>query len=352
MMNSGNGIKKLMSYYFTRKPALLVYFITKRCNADCLFCFNKGKRENKELSIDEIEKITKSMFPLYWLLISGGEPFLRDDLDRIIGMFRENAGVNYTQVPTNGYLTERIVEKTAAITESFPGMKLVIAVSLDAIGEKHDRMRQLTGCYERAVETIRRLVALKETTPHLGVSINMTLSHYNQEKIIEYYDYFKNNFNVDSVKVGYVRGDVANKEAIEVSDECFNRYRRFFLNELKKSGARGFIPRILRSRDRFLNDMISDIIKTDRMPLSCKAGIHSLVMYEDGNIHACEILRKTIGNIRDYHYDFREFWNSEKATGFRKWRKTCVCTYECALTTSILYNLKSIMKIFFSSLHP
>jgi len=63
-------------------PLVLTFSITNRCNSRCKTCniWKIPAEESEELSLDEIELIFKSMDKLYFLNISGGEPFLRKDL--------------------------------------------------------------------------------------------------------------------------------------------------------------------------------------------------------------------------------------------------------------------------------
>ena len=70
-------------------PVYMVYFITDACNAKCKHCLladgaHPGwetptmEFKRKELSLEEIDKVTASMGKsLMFLLPTGGEPFLR-----------------------------------------------------------------------------------------------------------------------------------------------------------------------------------------------------------------------------------------------------------------------------------
>ena len=55
----------LKNIYFTKKqPVSLIHFLTNRCNARCSFCFidfDNPKTFKGELSIQEIEKMTKNL---------------------------------------------------------------------------------------------------------------------------------------------------------------------------------------------------------------------------------------------------------------------------------------------------
>src|SRR5271169_6423133 len=76
------------------RPIHLTFFLTRRCNAQCPFCFylksKEGGNPAAELTLDEIEKISGSFGSLLWLAFSGGEIYLRDDLVEISRLFYSN----------------------------------------------------------------------------------------------------------------------------------------------------------------------------------------------------------------------------------------------------------------------
>ena len=51
-------------YFFKNEPISLVHFITNRCNARCSFCFidfDDPKTFQGELTLEEIDKLTKNL---------------------------------------------------------------------------------------------------------------------------------------------------------------------------------------------------------------------------------------------------------------------------------------------------
>ena len=77
------------------RPIHLTFFITRRCNSKCPYCFYLRSDDAPpvsapELSLEEIERISSSLGSLLWLAFSGGEIFLRDDLVEIARTFYRN----------------------------------------------------------------------------------------------------------------------------------------------------------------------------------------------------------------------------------------------------------------------
>ena len=85
------------SVFWKRKPIQLTFFLTRRCNARCPFCFylsreGSASTQAEELTLSEIEKVSSSMGKLLWLAFSGGEIFLRTDLVEITKVFYDRSG--------------------------------------------------------------------------------------------------------------------------------------------------------------------------------------------------------------------------------------------------------------------
>src|SRR5574341_1302680 len=92
-----------------RELRSLFLFVTSRCNSLCRTCFYFDKLNSRDdLSFEEIERISATAPTFERLWISGGEPFLRDELAEILGMFARRNHVRNVNLPTNGLLPERI----------------------------------------------------------------------------------------------------------------------------------------------------------------------------------------------------------------------------------------------------
>jgi radical SAM protein with 4Fe4S-binding SPASM domain len=107
----------------------------------------------------------------------------------------------------------------------------------------------------------------------------------------------------------------------------------------------------LKKRELLQKRIISTIFKEDRYVIPCLAGNISCIMTETGDLYPCEILNKKIGNIKDSNYDFKKLWHSKEAEKIRRYIKNtrCYCTYECAITTNILFNITQLAKMFINN---
>ena len=113
-------------------PLYLVFFVTDRCNARCRHClFGDGTvfpEVSRELSLDEIERVASTMGRLFFLLPTGGEPFLRGDIGEIVRVFYRRTGVRNVAIPTNGSLTARVISTVESILAACPKLTLSIDV--------------------------------------------------------------------------------------------------------------------------------------------------------------------------------------------------------------------------------
>ena len=108
-----NLIKTLKNIYFSKnEPVSLVHFLTNRCNARCSFCFidfDDPKTFKGELTLDEIDKLTKNLGKsLLNVNLTGGEPFARKDIVEIAKLYIKNSTVQSIYITTNGSLPDRV----------------------------------------------------------------------------------------------------------------------------------------------------------------------------------------------------------------------------------------------------
>ena len=189
------GYLKFAPRMFVKSGALPLYFIlfvTKNCNARCGHCLlGSHIRHTGELTIDELEKVSASMDDMIFFTPTGGEPFLRKDLGEIVKIFHKNNHVLNCGIPSNGSLTARNVEITEQILKSCPDMDLHIDISIDGIGDDHDKFRGFPTLFERAVRTYKELRGLEKHYPNFSVCVEIAVSGYNHEMLDEIYFYLK-----------------------------------------------------------------------------------------------------------------------------------------------------------------
>ncbi len=113
--------------------------------------------------------------------LTGGEPFLRDDLAEITARIKKRLPKTRIIISTNGFLKSQIEKEAKKIYQIDP--QIGFAVSLDGIGPKHDEIRGMEGAYQRAVETIEILKRIG----FKNLKIGFTLGDHNIDQLEKVY---------------------------------------------------------------------------------------------------------------------------------------------------------------------
>ena len=143
-------------------PLTVILFITSRCNARCKMCFYSGRPGENELSLEEIRRISRTMPPFPWLIITGGEPFLREDLPGICEIFCKQNNVQEITIPTNGFMPDTIETITEKILQQCRRTQFRVNLSIDDLYEKHDEIRGVKGGFKKLLVTYEKLRSLSK----------------------------------------------------------------------------------------------------------------------------------------------------------------------------------------------
>ena len=346
--------KALLKY--KQLPSYFIFYPTSRCNLKCSHCFYHDSLNKKfnELSVDEIDKITKTMDPILSLILTGGEPYLRHDLDKIVKIFYENTKVPIITIPSNGWYLSKMDKQITNMMEWCPYLTLNQQISIDGIGADHDLIRmdkQVVGSdnsFERAIKTIHHLKKLQETYNRINIGIIITFTSQNQKKFKEIIKEIHSLVEPDNISINLVRGDPRQKVNLNLDLELYRdavKYRDNLYYEKKMSGHARFKGNKLATAGRImLNELTNKTFEENKYSTPCYAGNLSGVMYPEGDVYPCEILDDShkIGNIRNFDLDFKKLWFSKKAKEEVKFisKTKCFCTHECFNAVNILFNPK------------
>ncbi len=105
----------------------------------------------------------------FYMTFTGGEPFLRNDLDDLVISAYRHCKPEVITIPTNGMLTERVLAmRSSACAASARQSSIGINLSLDGIGDEHDDIRGVEGNWKLSMETWRQLKELQKQHKNLG----------------------------------------------------------------------------------------------------------------------------------------------------------------------------------------
>ena len=325
----------------------LTFFVTRRCNLRCPFCFSLSGKDSTaaadELSLTEVGRVSRSLGTLLWLAFSGGEIFLRDDLVEIAGIFYRNNRPAIMLFPTNGMLPEVIRERTEDILRRCSKSVVVVKISLDGPEGIHDKLRGRKGAFEKTLTTYHLLGDLVQKYPHFELGINTVFCSENQDLMDETIDLVARMKNVKTHTISMVRGHPAEQGFRRVDTGKYHAAVERLERNLKNRTSptyrfRG--ARIKAAQDIVQRRLIHRTAAERRRLIPCYAGRLNLVLTETGDVYPCEILAETFGNVREHDYDVGSVIRSERAVKVLESiaGNCCYCTHECYFMTNILFN--------------
>lgn len=330
-----------------KTPPYLILFVSDKCTNKCNHCWYSSdwKEENLKgeiLTLDELVKLSKTVKSVRFLTITGGEAFLRDDIEEIVKAFVTNARISRFDIPTSGFDPDMISKKVENILRENPGTPFRVDVSLDGTEEVHNKIRNNKNAFSNAVSTINELSKIKKKNKLFDLSIITTVSDDNNHQIPEIAETVKEILSTGEWMVNIIRGG---SPGLKISNKTADAYRlantliseRVANNEF--IGDRGHnLGKWLTAKNALRRDIILEIIESRRRGGGCAAGSLSAVVLSNGEVRACEMLPLTFGNLRDNDYDLPKMINSQQAKESRKYIQEieCVCTHECNLSVSIL----------------
>ena len=322
-------------------PPLLILFINSICNQKCEHCFYwKNLNRRDDLTKDEIFELSRSLGRIENLNLSGGEPFLRAEFGEICRQFIRHNQVRQIYVPTNGYFTDRTVKQ---ITETLKEKDLdlfVAEISLDGVGEFHNKFRGSPGAFDKAMQTYDALAKLQETDPRLRIHSISTATDVNMDEIRRLTSYlFDRCPKMDHHNLALIRGDRKNPS---LQGPSLDQYRRLYeyIRRLWAPREHGRYGSVV---EPMLQWAKSRTATAQEQIIPCRAGVLSAVVYSNGDVSVCES-HAPLGNLRQK--SFPEIWRSAEAEALRKSiaAKQCYCTNEVFLWPSITYQPHQLVR--------
>jgi len=337
-------------YFRKLEPISIVHFLTNRCNARCSFCFIDFDNPNtfkNELTLDEIEKLTKSLGKsLLNVNLTGGEPFARKDIVEIAKKYIKNTTVQSMYITTNASLPDRVENFARTISEMDKNIELTFQISIDDLPEAHDRVRKIENLFESCIDTYRRLTKINE---RVNPVVSVTVSHENCENIEKIFEHLTLKCNIKSLKCTIVRDEGVYKTPLDKKEKIYKAYswltekikEMTIEKKLNSYNSESLQGKLHKTKDQISWDLVKKMYLKPKYISPCHAGSLFGIITASGGVYPCEILEdKLLGNLREYDMNFMKIWKNSKTKETKNHilKSNCNCTYECALTYNILGN--------------
>lgn len=298
--------RKLRGLSGEKTPVIAGHKLLYTCNLRCHMCPFWRRPDENLLSIEQERMMLDAVADagVSFMGFEGGEPFLRRDLPEILRMSHDRF---FTSVVTNGWmLKDHIGEVKDYIDHIF--------VSIDGIGETHDRLRGMPGSFEKARSGIAA------ASEHIPVSLSSTITSENSDEVNGIVD-FAREMDVSvsfQVAYDYSTAEKMSPDSMKLKDAING------LLELKKGGA----P-IIESREYF-----ESVINSWYNGISwrCKPWLTMNIDPQGKLVLPCYVLNEYTGSKRVWDIDLRKAWNSVDWETYESCNK---CALSCYLEPSL-----------------
>ena len=309
------------------RPEALSIEVTRRCIAKCVMCNIWQLPVVPELAAGDWLKLLKSpvLSDLKELDVTGGEPFLRDDIvELLLGIGRLKAThlkqLCSVAITTNGFLTDKVLKDVGAVIGPLEeaGVTLVFACGFDAVGEIHDRIRNFKGGWERLNATILGLKALREKYPRLVLGIKTTITRHNIDELDGVCRYADEHglFTIISpyILTANRYKNIGKEDTLSLSANDLEKLKTFYNSS--------------RFRWSYYRSELLHFLETGRMEKPCSAGFNYFFIRSTGDLYSCPIIDQLLGNVKDTPLE-----KLIRSTDAARFRRKILEFPECAVCT-------------------
>ncbi len=308
---------------------LMILFLTNKCNLSCSACFyRENLNKTKDMDFEQIESIATSSGKVKYTLLTGGEPFLRDDLDKIIELFiqKGNIGIN-----TNGYYPIKIHDILRKVLSKKTHYDLTVSISIDGFEETHNNMRKNPHSYQRALDTLRLLLILRKKYKKLSIIINTLISPNNIDELEVFAYEFAKEFDVNAHNFEFVRLDSNSSDQFQIQQNKIKKTLKKLLEIIFSHYPHTFLTDSNKFKTQYDN-----IINKKDWKFPCIAGNDAFVIYPSGELSACEMRTKKI-HLNDFDYNVMNALSSNTIKNEKEKivSDKCFCSHGCWLCASM-----------------
>lgn len=278
--------------------------VTYRCNAKCLMC-NTWQYPTKPAEEITPEIVSKLPNGLDFINITGGEPFLRMDLDKIIEVALPKT--KRLVISSNGYFTDRMV----ALAKKFP--QIGVRISIEGLPTANDQLRGIKGGFDRGLRSLLELKALGLK----DIGFGMTVSDVNTKDMIELYRL------ADSMGLEFATASTHNSFYFHKHDNTFKdpemvarEFERISYELLKTKNVKSWFR-------AYFNYGMANYVRGGKRLLPCEVGTDMFFVDPFGKMFPCNGMDSEMSMGDLTKQTFEEIWHSEQAEVVRKVVKQC-----------------------------
>ncbi len=287
--------------------------VTYRCNAKCTMCnrYKEPSFPEEEISIETIKKLP----PMYFTNITGGEPFIREDLKDIVRELYKKS--DRIVISTNGFYTDRIVDLCREFKD------IGIRISIEGLEETNNEIRGLEDGFRKGYTTLKTLVDMGMR----DVGFGMTVQDRNADDLTALYD-ISDELGMEFATASlhnsfyFVESNNIIRDRLAVAENFEKLINRLLDSNSPKKWFRAY----------FNHGLINYIFSQKRL-LPCDMSFDTFFIDPFGDVMPCNGTREkeVMGNLNTQDWD--ELWNSPEAESVRA--KVRCCDRNCWMIGSV-----------------
>lgn len=280
--------------------------LTYRCPMRCKMCniWQSPTNPREEIKASDLRSLPKLKF----INLTGGEPFVREDLAEIVEeCYRHTDRI---VISTSGYFEDRVIK----LAEKFPNIG--IRISIEGLSEKNDDLRGRQGGFDRGLRTLLKLkqMGLKD------IGFGCTVSNHNSKDMLSLYR-LSQELGLEFATAAFHNSYYFHKDDNQITnrDEVCGDFKQLIKWQLAENHPKSWFR-------AFFNMGLINYIEGGRRMLPCEAGSANFFIDPWGEVYPCngmeeKFWKESMGNIHDA--DFMTIWTSEQAEKVRAKVRKC-----------------------------
>lgn len=301
--------------------------VTYRCPMRCKMCniWNNPTKVSEEFKPELMKKLPDNLRAIN---ITGGEPFVREDIEEIVKILRTKT--KRIVFSTSGFFSDRII----ALAKKYPDVGY--RISIEGLSCKNDELRGRQGGFDKGLRTLLELrrMGVKD------IGFGITVSNNNSEDMLNLYELNKN-LGMEFATASFHNSFYFHKYDNQVTnkDEVCANFDELIQRLMKENSPKSWFR-------AFFNLGLINYIEGGRRMLPCEAGNENFFVDPYGNVLPCNGMEescwfKTMGNLHDFN-TFEELWNGPAAIEVRE--KVANCPKSCWMVGSASPVMKKYIK--------
>lgn len=264
---------------------------------------------DQEIKPEELEILPQLKF----INITGGEPFVRNDLDDIVATCYRRAP--RIVISTSGWYSDRVID----LAKLFPNIG--IRISLEGLAEKNDELRGRKGGFERGLNTLLTLQSMGVK----DIGFGCTVSNHNSSDMLELYRLARE-LKMEFATAAFHNSFYFHKHdnAITNREQVVTDFESLINMQLREPNPKAWFR-------AYFNMGLVNYVNGGKRLLPCEAGTMNFFVDPHGEVWPCNglesyIWQESMGNIRNVS-SFDELWDGPQAQRVR--RLVAQCPKQC-----------------------